>query len=160
MGTAETGGMLTAQRLLRAGDQEMARVISSSVAEYRVMIDVFSEVASGLVNIEELATRVQNSLINCIDDQIIESMAREGSRIPGQAADAPLIISNSKVEIILEPDGSIVAFVTDSGGRRVVSHRLAKTGETAHSVCESLGLEPPSTEDAQKITNRILALAA
>jgi HD-like signal output (HDOD) protein len=160
MGAAETGGMLTAQRLLRAGDQEMSRVISSSVAEYRVMIDVFSEVASGLVNIEELATRVQNSLINCIDDQIIESMARDGSRIPGQAADAPLIIANSKVEIILEPDGSIVAFVTDSEGRRVVSHRLAKTGETAHTVCESLGLEPPSTEDAQKITNRILALAA
>lgn len=160
MSATETGGMLTAQRLLRAGDEEMSRVIKSSVAEYRVMIDVFSEVASGLVNIDELATRVQNCLINCMDDQIVQAMERDATGQSGQPDNSPLIINNSKVEIVQEQDGAIVAFVTDSGGRRVVSHRLAKTGETAQTICESLGLEPPSTEDAMKITNRIRALAA
>jgi HD-like signal output (HDOD) protein len=158
MRASDTGGLLTAQRLLQANDEEMARLIKASVVEYQMMSEVFSEVAAACVDIDELAARVHNCMLECIDEQILESITMDNSTAAGICE--PILVHNSRVEIVRDTDGSIVAFVSDATGRRVVSHRLARTGETPLTICESLGLETPSSDEATKIDQRVRLLAA
>jgi len=53
-----------------------------------------------------------------------------------------------------------VAFLSDAEGKRLVSYRLASQAEGPEVLCEQLGLEAPSADDAGRIVERIRALAA
>lgn len=155
MEAASDGGITTAQRLLRINDEDMTRLIRGAVAEYQVLIDVFAEVATGLSNTDDLAQRVQAGLINAIDQSIENSLSLEQS-----PASSKLIIRGQFVEIVRESDGAVVAFVSDSRGQRLVSHRINPATESAEAVCEALGLDAPSDEDSGRIADRLRALAA
>lgn len=160
--TSAGGGMQTAQRLLHLTDEEMARLVKASVGEYRVLSEVFSEIASELPDIDELANRVHNGLLACLDQQMEEAMERELSAgtsgvVPAQTV---LTINKVRIEIVRDTDGCVIAFVSDAAGKRVVSHRLAIKGDTPQNICEQLGVDTPSAEDALRINARISALAA
>ncbi len=151
----DSPGVPTAQRLLSATDEQMSRIITSSVGEYQVLLDVFSDVAGAVCNIEELAQRVQMGLVTAIDRTVEESLAREAAPAPSR-----LMIHGQTIEIVRETDGSVVAFVSDAAGQRVVSHRVTRGVETPTSLCEALGLESPGSEDTVRIAERLRALAA
>lgn len=157
---AQADGLAVAQRVLRIKNEELVRLVASSIAEYKVMIDVFTEVAARIADVESLEILAHNQLMGCIDDLIARNLITEHELASNRTRQSPLVIHDSKVEFIRESDGTIVAFVTDAAGRRVVSHRLAATGDTPRTICESLGLEPPSEADAELITGRIRSLAA
>jgi len=158
MAAGSAGGMVTAQRLLRVNDNEMGKLISSAVNEYNVMIEVFNDVAARLGNLEELVARVHNGLIDTVDSQLEESMARESNGVGAKVQ--KLTIHGSLVEIVRDSDGSVVAFLSDAEGKRLVSYRLASQAEGPEVLCEQLGLEAPSADDAGRIVERIRALAA
>jgi HD-like signal output (HDOD) protein len=157
---SQAEGLGVLQRVLRLRDEETSRLIGASVAEYKVMIEIFSDVATRIPDIDSLAVMAHNQLVGCIDDLIARNLVSEQELASNQSRTSPLIIHDSKVEFVREADGAIVAFVTDDAGRRVVSHRLAPSGDTPRTICESLGLEPPTDADAELITGRIRSLAA
>jgi len=153
--TASSGGIVTAQRLLRVTDEEMAKLLESTASEYQVLIEAFKDIAGSLGNFEELLGRVQAGLVESIDRQIEESMAREH-----QGTSPPINVGGTRLEITREPDGGIVAYVYDNHGKPLVSHRLAPLGVTPEALCEHLGLETPSKDEAGRITERVRSLAA
>ena len=155
MHAAQAGGIVTAQRVLRVNDEEMAKVVQGAVNEYQVLIDVFAEVASAVGNLEELAGRIQTGLINALDRGVVESLAKEAAPTSNR-----LVVRGQFIEIVREPDGALVAFVSDATGQRVVSHRLSRSGETPQSLCDALGLESPGGDDATRIAERLKLLAA
>jgi len=163
MNAASGGGMVTAQRMLRVTDGEMSKLVKATLEEYTILIEVFSEVAAGLVNIEELAVLVHNGLLSCLDQHLEESLGRElsgGATPTDDARQSALTIHDTRIEIVRESDGSVVAFVTDSVGKRVVSHRLLTSGDTPGNICENLGIETPTADDVTRINARLKALAA
>jgi HD-like signal output (HDOD) protein len=153
----QAGGMMTAQRLLRLHDDDMGKLVAGSLNEYKVLCEVFSEFAATLPNLEDLASRVHNSLLVSIDQQIENSLLKESA----VAAPLPSVqVGRSSLEFERQEDGCIVAYVTDAAGKRLVSHRLAKTDETPFSICENLGLEQPTATEAGNISQRVRVVAA
>ncbi len=155
MTAAQDGGILTAQRLLRLNDDEMTKVVSASINEYKVLIEVFAGIATAAPGVDDLGQRVENGLINAIDCAVEQSLAKENAAPP-----AKLVVRGQFIEIVRESDGTVVAFVSDAKGQRLVSHRVAPAKETPQTLCEALGIEAPGADDARNISERLRLLAA
>ncbi len=154
---ADGGTFAAIRRLLNLTEQQMSNLVANSVKEYKVMLDIFSDVASAVVNIDDLTAMAHNCLVGHLDNELAQTLAREHG--PGHASVA-LCVHGSTIELAREPDGTIVAFVIDGEGNRVVSHRLSRDADSPEAICENLGLEAPAEADAIALAKGVRSLAA
>ena len=154
---ADGGTFGAIRRLLAISEQQMSQLVASSVKEYKVMLDIFAEVASAIVNIDDLTAMAHNCLVGHLDNELAQTLAREHGP---NASKVALTIQGSNIEVVRDSDGSIVAFVVDSEGNRVVSHRLSRDTESPLAICEHLGLEAPAEADALALSKGVRSLAA
>ncbi len=155
--SADGGTFGAIRRLLGLTEQQMSNLVASSVKEYKVMLDIFTDVAAAIVNIDDLTAMAHNCLVGHLDNEIAQTLAREHG--PGHDK-VTLAVHGSTVELVREPDGCIVAFVIDTEGNRVVSHRLTPDAESPKAICEHLGLEAPGDADALALSKGVRSLAA
>jgi HD-like signal output (HDOD) protein len=154
--TTQTPGVATAQRLLSLTDQDMASTVKRSFSEYGMSIEMFSEVAQGLTNVESLMEAVQVGLAHAIDDV----MERE---LQADSADKPmrLQIAGQPVELVKDSvAGGGIAYLYDSHGSRLLSHRFDLGHADAIQIAQALGLDSVKGPDIAALRETLMKLAA
>lgn len=144
-GVNGAAGLNAAPRLLGLKDEELSWVVSRSVSEYAGAMAVFGEIADGLTG-DDLAERVHATLVEVIDQRVHDSLEREQQEAPRRVS-----VGGHSVELTREADGITVAYLYDSAGERLLSHRVHGVGASARAVAEALGLELAQGEEIMKL---------
>lgn len=153
--TSDTPGVLTSQRVLGISEGEVAHAIRQSGSEYSAISDMFSDVATGLGNIDDLMERVQMTLVSAVDEVIEQDLVQERAQQP-----ARIIVGGHMLEIVRESDGSNFVYLYDSQGKRMLSHRFFPGHSTPGDVCEALGIDCPPVPDVERLGQSMARLAA
>ncbi len=153
--TEATPGVATAQRVLAVSDADMAKAVKQSFGEYGMAIDMFSEVAQGLTNVDALMDAVQVGLANAMDsvlEQDLDAIERDkGMR---------LTIGGQPVELVKDSDAAGLAYLYDSKGSRLLSHRFELSQANPQDISHALGLDNLGDEDLGALKEGLSRLAA
>jgi HD-like signal output (HDOD) protein len=152
--TQQTPGVATAQRLLNLTDSEVSHVVKKSFSEYEATSEMFKEIAAYLNTGEDLMERVQLGLARAVDNVIEQGMTCESASKPMR-----LVIGGNIVEVVRESSGEAMAYLYDTAGQRMLSHRLQPEA-TPEDLCEALGIEAGPRPDMMKLGEAIVRLAA
>lgn len=153
--TIRTPGITTAQRVLGLSDHDLTETIARTVSEYALTVDLFADIASRMENVDSVLEQLHTHLTTMVDDQVASSLHRDELAEPMR-----LRIAGQTVELCRDKDGVTVAFLFDSRGQRLLTHRLAAGAETPESVCSALGLELTNQDEAAALDQGLRALAA
>jgi HD-like signal output (HDOD) protein len=153
--TAQTPGMGTVARILALGPDEIKSVVHQSAGEYAATIDMFKDIASGIHSGDELLDAVQLSLAKAVDNLIERDLTDEVSDAPQR-----LQLAGQWVELARESDGSGMAYLFDSKGNRLLAHRFQPAQTRALEVCEALGIDAPTPQDIERLSQSMARLAA
>ncbi len=148
-------GIGAAQRVLDLDAASVQTAVKRSVSEYSANIDLFSHIAEAMSNLEALQERVQLTLVHELDESVERSVRQEST-----AQSERFVIGGQCVELGRESDGWAVAYLFDSGGQRLLSHRFVPGNETSESVESALGLEPAAGDDSDEFRMYIKSIAA
>lgn len=153
--TVETPGVATAQRVLAVSDGDMSRAVKQSFNEYGMTIDMFSEVAQGLTNIDALMDAVQVGLTNAMD-----SVLGQDLDAVDQNKGLRLTIAGQAVELVKDTDAAGLAYLYDSKGSRLLSHRFEIASANATDISHALGLDDVPAEEIGALKDGLSRLAA
>ncbi|HEX2839319.1 MAG TPA: HDOD domain-containing protein [Phycisphaerales bacterium] len=153
--TVETPGVATAQRVLAVSDGDMSRAVKQSFSEYGMTIDMFSEVAQGLTNIDALMDAVQVGLTNAMD-----SVLGQDLDAVDQNKGLRLTIAGQAVELVKDTDAAGLAYLYDSKGSRLLSHRFEIASANAADISHALGLDDVPAEEIGALKDGLSRLAA
>jgi HD-like signal output (HDOD) protein len=153
--TEQTPGVATAQRVLAVSDADMAKAVKQSFGEYGMTIDMFSEVAHGLTNIEALMDAVQVGLANAMD-----SVLERDLDTIDQGKGLRLTLAGHAVELVKDTEAAGLAYLYDSKGSRLLSHRFEIGRADAAGISHALGLDELGQEDLIALKDMITRLAA
>jgi len=141
--------------LLGLDDASVRTLLERATKEYQTSIELFADVADASVQVDSLIERAQREQAAAIDDLAIHQMRDESVREP-----STFTISGRRIEVRAEPGGQIVAFLFDSTGHQLVSHRFEAATLSAEPLCEALGLDAPGADDRLRLDTYIRSLAA
>lgn len=145
----------TTQRLLGLKEEEVGQVFARTLSEYSATIDLFSEVAASLTDLESLVERINVGLVEVIDNGVEQSLSREevdgGSR---------LVISGQSVEVRRSEDGAVVGYLYDGQGQRLLTHRFTPGELTADALAFAFGLDLSDATERERLTQFMLRQAA
>ncbi|HYF14776.1 MAG TPA: HDOD domain-containing protein [Phycisphaerales bacterium] len=150
-----TPGVATAQRLLSLSDAELTRAVRQTGGEYTATVEMFRDVASPVVNIDEVMDRIHARLLSAVDGLVELDLA-------ASEADAPtrLTVGGQFVEVTRDAEGGPVAYVFDSHGNRIISHRFKPATDAPLSLCEALGIESAAAADLALLEQAMRRFAA
>jgi len=146
---------ITGQKILGISDAELSRVITTARGEYELAIDLFKDIAHGVADMSRLAESVHLALSAAVD-QTIETAIRAESAAAGDR----LTFGQTAIELHRADDGTGVAYLYDSAGKRLLAHRFRMAEETARTLCESLGVERPTPDVLTRVQEALRRLAA
>lgn len=152
---AALSGIPAGQRVLAVSNDELTRIVEGARTEYSATIEMFSDIAQRVANVDALGDAVHVALTKAVDATIETSLRSEENT----AADR-LMIGQSSIELHREPDGAAVAFLFDSRGQRLLAHRFRTSEETALSLCEALGIDRPTGDVLARVQDALRRLAA
>jgi len=152
--TMDTPGVSTATRVLGIGEPEMAAAVRKSGEEYAATLELFAEIASGLGPIDEVMERVQLDMVRAVDMQLEASLRAETEAVP-----ARMVIGGQSIEIVREAQGPI-AYLYDSHGQRLLTHRFSTGTLDAPALAEAFGLDLVDPLDADRVAAYVRGLAA
>jgi len=153
--SADSASVKAAQRVLDIDGASVHTAVARSIKEYGASIDLFSQIAKAMDNIEALQERVQMTLVKELDDSVERAVQREST-----AQSERFTIGEQCVELAREPDGRAVAYLFDSTGQRLLSHHFVPEKETSASLSLALGLESVAGDDSDQLRLYMLAIAA
>lgn len=153
--STETPGIGTAQRLLGVSAADLPRTIARAMGEYQATTDLFRELADPLAVDDTLMERVQAGMIDALDRAVEESL-----RCANPGAATGLTIGTSLVEVEMGSDGLMSAYLCDSQGKRLLSHRFVPGRETGARLAVALGVVPRSPAELQAMDDLLKKLAA
>lgn len=153
--TEQTPGVATAQRVLAVSDADMSRAVKQSFGEYGMTIDMFSEVAQGLTNVEALMDAVHVGLTNAMDSVL----GRELDAVE-QNKGLRLTLAGHSVELVKDTDAAGLAYLYDSKGSRLLSHRFEIASASPGEISQALGLDELAQEDLGSLRDGLSRLAA
>lgn len=153
--TIATPGIQTTQRLLSLTDGEIDHVVKQSFGEYNATSEMFKEVAQAMDSGGDIMLLVQFGLANAVDNVIEQELAQAMDSKP-----ARLVLSGRVVEVVRESDGGTTAYLYDSEGRRMLSHRFVPGVSTPGDVCEALGIEKAPSIELDKLGQAMVRMAA
>ncbi|MDI1290394.1 MAG: HDOD domain-containing protein, partial [bacterium] len=153
--SAANAGVSVAQRILDLNSSNIQTAVSRSITEYGASIDLFSQIAEAITDIESIQERVQMTLVSELDASVERSVMREST-----AQSERFVIGGQCVELGRESDGRAVAYLFDSAGQRLLSHHFIAAKESPLTLTRALGLEPVSGDDFEQLGSYIKAIAA
>jgi HD-like signal output (HDOD) protein len=157
---AASPGVATAQRILNIADSDMSKAIRRASDEYSSAIEMFGDIAMRLPNLDDLVERVQVGLVSAMDDALEQQLIQPDSSA-SEAKPARIVLGGQSIELRKDVDGTGVAFLYDSSGTRLLSHRFEITDESAPAdVCMGLGVEETNSQDLERLRGIIRKLAA
>lgn len=152
----ETAPMpLTAERLLGLRPDRLAGIVSKSSGEYSALSELFKDTADSIGDVGAIADRVQNQLIEIIDRTMSKQLYDETAKGPERFA-----IGTQNIEVEVNGPDDAVAYLSDSNGKRLLSHAFRPRSDRAESILYALGLDDVSREDAELLTDYLRSLAA
>lgn len=151
----DTPGVATAARVLTMSERDMGVVVSRSAAEYAANIALFSDVATSVGEGEDLVDRIQRAMVDAVDRAVQTSINQERAAEPRR-----LILSGFCIELVREPDGTLLACLYDRHGMKLVSHRVPKGPVHEHDIFDGLGLGQPTPEDRASLATYLQGMAA
>jgi len=153
--TDTSAGLDAGARLLGLSRKDLDGVVARCTHEYGVTSTMFSDVAASLGEGEQLAALIERSLEQAIDIEVQRSLEEEQSRAPRRIS-----FGGQTIEIETEPAGTLVAYLYDSQGQRLISHRMLPGGVNIESLLDGLGLAPAGPEDAARLEDYLRRVAA
>lgn len=154
--SANSPGVSLAARVLGISEAESRHAAESASREYTATIEVFSGFAEKLGQTEELVERLHSGLVTALDDVLEEVLRTEDTAQQYRR----LVIGGAAVQVVAEKDRQAVAYLYDSRGHKLLSHRFALGAASAAQVCEALGIEPQSPDETHHLEECLRKLAA
>jgi hypothetical protein len=143
-----------AQRYLGVDTASLEEMFQRAVREYDEVWRIFSQVAESIGDVASLADLVHSRLLATLEQTVAKPM-------PGDPGSSPLRLRVGGREVEIVPgNGEAVAYVNDSRGQRLISHRFLPGSETAAGVVEALGLQPEPGDQAGELGELLRRLAA
>jgi HD-like signal output (HDOD) protein len=146
---------MTAQKVLGVSPDQLEAIVRKAGSEYSALSEMFREVADCVGDVNEMADRVQQQLVDLMDQNMMSEF-RAQSRDSCGSFD----VADQKIEIEVDGDGLAVAYLLDAEGTRFLSHTFKPTSEDATSVLESLGVEEPPHQAVTEIDDYLRTIAA
>ncbi len=146
---------VTTQRLLGVTSQEADQILPRTLHEYVGTIELFGEVATSISDVDTLLERVSAGLAQCVDDAVEQSLAREESTGPVR-----LIVGGRSIEIRRLEDNSLIAYLYDSQGQRLLAHRFTDDHHSPKELEDAFGLELADAHDRQRLAAFVMQQAA
>jgi hypothetical protein len=151
----ETPSPLTAERVLGLRPDRLQEIVKRSSGEYSAMAELFRDTAETIGDVASVAEYVQCQLIEMLDATMAKQFHEETTDGPQRFA-----IGGHNVEVVVAGPSDAVAYLSDSTGKRLISHAFKPGQERAETVLEALGLEDASREDVMMFTEYLRSLAA
>jgi HD-like signal output (HDOD) protein len=150
---ANSPGVPAAQRLLDLTDESVRSIVQKCSSEYEASIDLFAEIATSLGNLDDLLETIEMRLVKAIDSVVEQSIqseynSRQRFNLMGQS-----------IEISRE-GAVVVAYLYDSTGSPLVTHRFDPGNENAPSVLMALGVDSQPCEELQRMQDFLKSMAA
>jgi HD-like signal output (HDOD) protein len=144
-----------AQRYLGIEADELEEIFQRTVREYDEVWRIFSQVAESIGDVASLADLVHNRLMASLEQTVAAS-------IPGGAFEAPhkFRLGGREVEIVAGEGPEVVAYVNDSRGQRLISHRFLPSAETSAGIIDALGLQSEPGDPVDDVDQLLRRLAA
>jgi hypothetical protein len=118
-------------------------------------IEMFSEIAQGMGNLDAVMESVQVGLAQAVDSVLEQDLAEEAGQSPLR-----LVIGGRSVELTRDADGAGVAYLYDSRGARLLSHRFDISKTSPQEVVEALGLDSAKPGDLEAMRQSLARMAA
>ncbi|MCC6425573.1 MAG: HDOD domain-containing protein [Phycisphaerales bacterium] len=120
--------------LLEISQERIVGAIARGIAEYRAVIDLFSDVATQLTNLNTLASRVQKQLADSID-----TLLEHGGGARPEVVER-FLQGETLLEARRQPGGSWIAYLCDGTGEHLAQVTFQIAHADIRSIRESLGL--------------------
>lgn len=148
-----------AARYLGLDHGQLAGVFARAIEEYNVTEELFRQVAERLPGLDALSEALHARLTGEVDALVITSVADEKQRGPHRFQ-----LDSAQVEFDRDNDhpGWVMAFLIDSHGQRVVTHRFEGGTASAEAVLDALAIDPaeapaPVLESIRACMSRLAA---
>lgn len=151
--TGQTPGIASAQRLLSMADADITRVVDRTKREYGTMIELFSEVASGVKDVDAISEALHMGLVGALEKAMEQSIEAEGRAQTGRQM--RVVVGGRGVEVQRDLDGSSTAYLYDSKGHKLLSHRFHTGAVTVAMLCEALGLDELPAGDLERLSSLV-----
>jgi HD-like signal output (HDOD) protein len=125
-----------AHGILRCDPAQIENAVHRGVEEYAITIDVFSDVAAGINDLEALAQRAHSQLTAALEVAVVP-MPRTGL--------SPIerfTIGGSLVEARRQLSDTVVAYLCNNEGQQLAQVSFTLGGADVHAIREALGLVP------------------
>jgi HD-like signal output (HDOD) protein len=128
-----------AARYLGLDHTQLEAVFTRAIEEYTVTEELFRQVAERIGDLDALAQTVHVRLSSAIDNMAVASITDGVSRGPHRFQ-----LDSAAVEFDRDVNhpGWVVAFLIDSQGQRVVTHRFEGGSASAEAVLDALAIDP------------------
>lgn len=128
-----------AARYLGLDHEQLDGVFHRALEEYTVTEELFREVAERMPDLDTLAATVHARLSGAVDDMVIRGISDDADRGPHRFQ-----LDSAAVEFDRDGDhpGWVMAFLIDSQGQRVVTHRFEAGSASVEAVLDALAIDP------------------
>jgi HD-like signal output (HDOD) protein len=128
-----------AARYLGLDHAQLAAAYARAIDEYSVTEELFGQVAERMSGLDALAATLHARLNGEVDAMVISSIAGEVGRGPHRFQ-----LDSAAVEFDRDNEypGWVTAFLIDSQGQRIVTHRFEAGSASAEAVLDALAIDP------------------
>jgi HD-like signal output (HDOD) protein len=148
-------GVVSTQRLLGVTHAEAAQIFPRTIAEYTATVELFSDVAASIADVDSLFERVSAALVRSVDDAVERSLAREEAAGPVR-----FLIGGRSIELRRQDDGTFIAYLYDSLGQRLLAHRFSSDPEAPRALAEAFDLDISDPQERQRLSEFVMQQAA
>lgn len=148
-----------AARYLGLDHEQLAGAFTRAIEEYSVTEELFRQVAERIGDLDGLAATLHARLSGAVDAMVIASISDE-------LASGPHRFQLDSAAVEFDRDGEhpgwVMAFLIDSQGQRVVTHRFEAGSASLEAVLDALAIDPAEAPGAtlDSIRACLLRLAA
>jgi hypothetical protein len=126
--------------------------VKKAGSEYSASIDLFSEIAASLGNLDDVMETIQMRLVRAIDAKVEESIREE------HTSRQRFSFNGQSIELSRE-GATMVAYLYDSTGAPLVTHRFQPSVEDPPAVLAALGVDPQPCDELDRMYDFIRAAA-
>jgi hypothetical protein len=144
-----------AQKVLGLAAAALSESVRRAAHEFQIMMDVFRDVAWMGTDIEAVAERAHQQLVEVMDEVMISQLRRESRGAP-----EAFTIGGHRVEVECVERGQAVAYLSDARGRRLLSHAFDPAEQGVNAVLEALGLEECRGGQSVELEEYLRSIAA
>lgn len=144
-----------ASSLLGMDSGRLREMVDCAASEYSALIDVFSDVAEGLGDLDAVRDLAHARLAESAD-----AVARESFSLQQQFEPQLFAFRQGRVQIDSDRTLGAIAYLIDSCGDALVSYSFSPGNESARTLLDALGIDPAETDRLEPLDDYLRGLAA